>query len=207
MGDESGQTLREYARAKHLKFVEREDVEPLSPLLSKGDARAFAPALHGTLPGGLEGTLGRLSYARLLGEYGGAFTFTVVTAEIAESSAFVPRLVCERRGRSTDNVEFGFTQRSTKLWQESVKLNDRYVITIGPYQDENWMRQLFSPVLIDYLAATPPDDFSFELAYGTYCASVERDGLSTAELDELCEVASHVAARVRKECHEQPVPT
>lgn len=64
------------------------------------------------------------------------------------------------------------------------------------------MRQLFSPTLIDWLSEAPPDDFSFELAYGWLLGSVERDELDPAGLKALCEATSHVAERVRAECRE-----
>ena len=86
----------------------------------------------------------------------------------------MPRLFCIRSGRSTRDDEFyGFEARHSKLWTESTALNERYTISTSPYQDPNWMRQLFSPALVDYLATKPPADFSFELAYGILLGSVE----------------------------------
>ncbi len=199
---ESAEGLREYAERRGLEFAERAPVPPVTPLLTKGDVRSFSPALRGTLPGGIEGVLARYRYRRS-GEGGGrVFTFTVISSELPESSAYVPRLICERRGRSTDNVHYGFEMRSEKLWQESEALDRRYRITMGPYQDENWMRQLFSPAFIVWLAEEPPPTFSFELTYGSFCASIEEDHTSEAELDSFCEGASYTAERILQECRE-----
>jgi hypothetical protein len=187
--------LESYARQHKLKAAENASVGALTPLLARGGG--FEVAFTGKLPGGLEGTLARYSYSAGMG-----FTFTVAMSEIPESTEFVPRIACEQRGRHETNIHYGFEIRSDKLWQESVALNDRYVITTGAFQDDNWMRQLFSPALIDYLAKEPPKGFSFELTYGTYLASIEEDDPSTEALDAFCEAASHVAERLRAECHE-----
>ena len=46
---------------------------------------------------------------------------------------------------------------------------------MSPFQDDNWLRQLFSPTFIDWLGESSPGDFSFELAYGSLLCSVESD--------------------------------
>ena len=115
----------------------------------------------------------------------------------------MPRLFCIRNGRSTRDDEFyGFGARHSKLWTESTVLNQRYTVSTSPFQDPNWMRQLFSPALVDYLGTKPPADFSFELAYGALLGSVEADYPDAAGLAALCEATAHVAERIAAECAE-----
>jgi hypothetical protein len=176
-------------------------VEPITPLLAKGGV--FDPAYSGTMPGGFEGRIGRLTYS---GEGGsGTFRFNVVHTRVEEAQAIVPRLFCIRLGRWTDHTHYGMEIRESELWTESEKLNSRFKVQAGLFQDPIWMRQLFSPVFIDWLASAEPHDFSFELAYGDLVGSIERDDPDEPALIALCEATSYVAERIRKECLEPTV--
>jgi hypothetical protein len=190
------ETYRDYAAAEGLEPIADFSPGPVTPLLAKGGA--LSPALRGELADGLEGVLARYRY----GTEGGAFTFNVVFARIPESQPFVARLACDRRGRWTDTTHYGFEVRNSRLWTESEVLNERYEVTTSPFQDDNWLRQLFSPTLIDYLAQQPPADFSFELAYGSLLCSSEEDEPREAELAALWEASAQVAKRVRDETSE-----
>ena len=171
---------------------------PLTPLLVESGAGQLAPAARGALGAGVDGIVGHLAYTR-----NKTFRFSVALTEIPTSTAFVPRLFCVRKGRHTRDDEFyGFEARYSKLWTESTKLNERYTVSISPFQDPVWLRQLFSPALVDWLATAPPADFSFELAYGSLLGSVEQDDPDATGLAALCEATAHVAARVRRECEE-----
>lgn len=171
---------------------------PLTPLLVESGVGQLAPAARGALGDGVDGIVGHLAYTR-----NKTFRFSVAITEVPASTAFVPRLFCVRKGRSTRDDEFyGFEARHSKLWTESTKLSERYTVSISPFQDPVWLRQLFSPALVDWLASAPPADFSFELAYGTLLGSVEQDNPDAAGLAALCAATAHVAARVRGECEE-----
>lgn len=171
---------------------------PLTPLLVESGAGQLAPAARGAFGEGVDGVVGHLAYTR-----NQTFRFSVALAEVPVSTAFVPRLFCIRKGRRTRDDEFyGFEARHSKLWTESTKLSERYTVSTSPFQDPVWLRQLFSPALVDWLASAPPADFSFELAYGALLGSVEQDDPDVASLAALCEATAHVAARVRRECEE-----
>lgn len=171
---------------------------PLTPLLVEGKGAALKPALRGQLGEGVEGVLGQLAYTR-----NKTFRFHVALTEVPAATAFAPRVFCVRRGRSTRDDEFyGFEARHSKLWTESTALNERYEVATSPYQDPNWLRQLFSPSLVDWLGTKAPADFSFELAYGALLGSVEADDPGTEDLAALCEATAHVATRIRRECEE-----
>ena len=81
-------------------------------------------------------------------------------------------------------------------------LNERYKVSTSPFQEQNWLRQLFSPAFVDWLATTPPDDFSFELAYGALLGSVEGRDAGPDDLAALCDATAAVAARIARECAE-----
>lgn len=188
----------ELAAARALEPLGAFDPGPLTPLLVEGKGAALAPALRGALGDGVEGVVGHLAYTR-----NKTFRFQVALAEVPAATAFAPRVFCIRRGRSTRDDEFyGFEARHSKLWTESTALNERYTVSTSPYQDPNWLRQLFSPALIDWLGSKAPADFSFELAYGALLGSVEDDDPGAGGLAALCEATAYVAARIRRECEE-----
>jgi hypothetical protein len=186
------QTYEDFAAAHGLAPISGWFPGPLTPLLTKGGT--MSPALRGSLAEGLEGVIARYEYGR--------FTYNVVFAQIPESQPFVPRLFCERRGRITDDTHYGFEVRNSRVWTESEVLNERFEVTVSPFQDENWMRQLLAPTFVDWLADDSPGDFSFELAYGSLLCSVEADDPGAEGLDALWQASSTVARRVREESRE-----
>lgn len=186
------QTYADFAAAHELAPIAGFFPGPLTPLLMKGGT--FSPALRGALLDGVEGVIARYEYGR--------FTYQVVFTQIPESQPFVPRLICERRGRITDDTHYGFEVRSSRVWTESEVLNERFKVTMSPFQDENLMRQLFAPTFIDWLADESPADFSFELAYGSLLCSVEQDDPDDAGLEALWTASATVARRIRDESRE-----
>jgi hypothetical protein len=69
--------------------------------------------------------------------------------------------------------------------------------------DENWMRQLFSPTFIDLLAERTPKDFWFELIDGQLCTYLPGQPKGADQLENLWELTSEVAERIRAECLEE----
>lgn len=188
----------ELAAARALEQLPSFSPGQLTPLLVEGKGEALEPALRGTLGEGVEGVVGQLAYTR-----NKTFRFQVTLTQVPAATAFAPRVFCIRRGRSTRDDEFyGFETRHSKLWTESTALNERYEIATSPYQDPNWLRQLFSPGFVDWLGTKPPADFSFELAYGALLGSIEAGDPGAEDLAALCEATAHVATRVREECEE-----
>jgi len=191
-------TFSSFAAEHGLELVPSLALGALTPLLVESKHCQVSPAARGRLAGEVDGVVGHLAYTR-----NKTFRFNLALVEVPVSTALVPRLFCIRSGRSTRDDEFyGFEARHSKLWTESTGLNQRYTVSTSPFQDPNWMRQLFSPALIDYLATKPPADFSFELAYGALLGSVEDDDPGTDGLAALCEATAHVATRIARECEE-----
>lgn len=187
-----------FAAARGLERVPALGLGPLTPLLVESKHCQIEPAARGRLAGEVEGIVGHLAYTR-----NKTFRFNVALVEVPRSTQLAPRVFCVRKGRSTRDDEFyGFEARHSKLWTESTALNERYAIATSPYQDPNWMRQLFSPALVDFLASKPPADFSFELAYGSLLGSVEDDDPGPDGLAALCDATAYVAARIARESAE-----
>jgi hypothetical protein len=192
-------TFAALASAHGLEPVSAIGAGPMTPLLVEAGSGQLSPAARGRLPGDIDGLVGHLAYTR-----NATFRFSVALTEVADSSEFVPRLLCVRKGRRTRDDEFyGFEARYSKLWTESTKLNEHYVISTSPFQDPIFLRELFSPAFVDYLASEPPADFSFELAYGSLVGSVEEDYPDAAGLEALCRATAEVAGRIRRECEEE----
>jgi len=186
------QAYEEFAATKRLAPAGGFWPGPVTPLLTKGGR--LDPAVRGDVVPGVEAVIAGYRYGR--------FAYNDVFARVPESQPFVPRLQCERHGRITDDTHYGFEIRNSRLWTESEVLNERFKVTVSPFQDENWLRQLFAPTFVDWLGIETPGDFSFELAYGSLLCSVETDALDVAGLDELWQAAATVTARIRDESRE-----
>jgi hypothetical protein len=191
VGDTAG-SYNALAASHGLKAVGSFSPGPLTPLLTRGSA--LNPAYSGALSDGIEGFIGPFGYGR--------FEYHAVFARVPESQPFVPRLSCDRRGRNVTDEHYGFEIRSSRLWTESIRLNDRFEVKVSPYQDDNWLRQLFNPTLVDWLADSSPRDFSFELAYGSLFCTIEADYPEPEELAALWDGAATVAKRIHEESRE-----
>jgi len=188
----------ELAAARGLEQLPTFDPGPLTPLIVEAKGQPLHPAARGQLGEGVDGVVGQLAYTR-----NKTFRFHVALTEVPAATAFAPRVFCIRRGRSTRDDEFyGFEARHSKLWTESTALNERFEVSTSPYQDPNWLRQLFSPSFVDWLGTKPPPDFSFELAYGALLGSIEQDDPGSDGLAALCAATARVAERIRRECEE-----
>ena len=194
-------TYRAFAGNRGLELIPPTHVEPLTPLLAMGGQ--LDPIARGELGRGFAGMVGHLVYGGSEGS--GSFRFNIAHVRVPESQAVVPRLFCIRRGRWTDTTHYGMEIRESELWTESEKLNSRCKVQSGLFQAPNWMRPLFSPVFIDWLATAHPQDFSFELAYGDLVGSIEQDAPDEPTLAALCEATVYVAERIRNECLEPTV--
>jgi hypothetical protein len=183
-------------------------LSPTTPLLRKGDKRYAEQVMDGTLPGGMLGTLALYTYEEHHTDSDGHqdvdyHRFTVVVHNLPEVARVLSDLHCQRRSgfRFLDSAEDAF-RRMQRLELESEALDKRYEIFRGPGDDELWMKQLFSPTFIVWLAEEAPKDFAFEFSAGGLCVNVEGHQDSAAELDELCEAAATVARRLAEEAAE-----
>lgn len=197
-----------YATSRGLNRTPTGGLPPTTPLLRQGDKRYAKQIMNGTLPGGMPGALALYTYERESTDSDGNrdtdyYHFTVVLHNIPVASERIQQLFVERRsgGRWLDKAEDKF-RRNQRLRLESVALDKRYEIFFGPNDDENYLKQLFSPKFIVWLTDHAPDGVAFELVAGSLCVNVKNHHDNAAELDELCQAAGTIAQRLVEEATE-----
>jgi hypothetical protein len=200
--------FRAYAAERGLTDSGRRDLPPFSPLLRKGDKRSAEHVLKGTLPGGWGGTLAHYTYTEVTRDSKGNrhetdYDFTVAILDVPGSAPFAGELYCQRRFgfRFLDSAEDVF-RKNERVELESEQLDKTYEIFADKGTDWNWLRQLFSPTFIVWLAESAPEEFAFELVAGILVVNVKGHLESAARLDGFCASAGTVAHRITEEAHE-----
>jgi hypothetical protein len=180
-----------------------------TPLLRKGDDRYTERTLSGPLADGLDGTLALFTYEEETTDSDGDrqtnyYRYTVGLVEVAECADLVPELYCQRKFglRALEKFEDAFRTRKERVTLESEALLDKYEIFAGKEQDAIWLRRLFSPSFIVWLADTAPDKFAFELVDGTLCCYVNGHKENATDLDAVAAATGAVAKRLREEALE-----
>jgi hypothetical protein len=197
-----------YAQQRGLNWQHNSAVPPSTPLLRRGDTRRVDESFIGTLPGGLNGELALYSYEeRSSGGSGGQAKeihhFTIVASDLPGMEARLPGLFVQRRSgfRFLDGAEDVF-RKTERIELESEVLDRKCEIFADRGCDANWLRQLFEPSFVDFLAEEAPDGFAFEVENGTLCVNVNRYRGKAQELDEICKAAATVAKRITDEANE-----
>jgi hypothetical protein len=197
-----------YAEQRGLSWQHDATLPPATPLLRRGDTRRVDEAFTGALPGGLTGELALYTYEEKGSGSSGNQTneihhFTIVVSELPGVGTRLPGLFVQRRSgfRFLDGAEDVF--RSTeRVRLESEALDHKCEIFADRGCDANWLRQLFEPSFVDFLAESSPEGFAFEVQNGTLCVNVNRHRGKAKELDELCTAAATVAKRITDEVSE-----
>jgi hypothetical protein len=197
-----------YAAQRGMSRTEDGSLPPLTPLLRRGDERKAEEVMRGPIAEGLDGTLALYTYIDVYYDRNGRHEtdhhFTVSMTELPECVQFVPELYCNRKSgfRFMESLEDAF--RSTRrLELESEALEEHYEIFVSKAQDQNWIRQLFSPTFIVWLADSAPDKFALELESGLLCCNVKGHRKDAKQLDAMRNAAAAVATRIREEVAEQ----
>jgi hypothetical protein len=195
-----------YARRRGLELNGRSRLPEATPLLRKGDDRYAERSLSGAFDRDCEGILALYTYEEETTDSRGNrqtsyHRYTVGLVEVAECAARVPELACRRRAgfKALDGLEDYFRTHRRRVELESTALDDRYEIFSAKDQDQNWLRQLFSPGFIVWLTESAPDTFAFELEGGVLCCYLDRHRESAADLDALRAASAAVARRLREE--------
>jgi hypothetical protein len=197
-----------YAEQRGLQWDRQAAVPPATPLLRRGDTRRVDEMFVGKLPGGLNGELALYTYEeRSSGSSGGQAKelhhFTIVVSELPGLESRLPGLFVQRRSgfRFLDGAEDVF--RSTeRIELESEVLDRKCEVFADRRCDANWLRQLFTPTFVDFLAESSPKGFAFEVENGTLCVNVNRHRGKADELDGICTAAAAVAKRITDEAAE-----
>jgi hypothetical protein len=204
--------MAQYAGARQLTYSPSGAIPAATPLLSAGTSRQTQDVMAGLLPGGLQGSVAHYTYYVRRSSGQGQSTNTpypntVVLVQVPESTSYVRKLVChDGRGIGGMNI-FGLDlSGDDKVELESTALNERYSIKTAARQDQAWLRELFTPVFIDWLATQAMPEFSFELVNGLLCVSVGERLDRADKLDWLCGAATYVAGRIRGELAEEMGP-
>src|SRR5262249_42474361 len=191
-----------YAQQRGLQWAQDSSVPAATPLLRRGDTRKADDTFTGRLPGGLQGELALYTYEEKGSENqtNEIHHFTVVLGELPGIGTRLPGLFVQRRSgfRFLDGAEDVF-RRTERVRLESEALDRKCEIFADRGCDANWLRQLFEPSFVDFLAEGSPEGFAFEVENGVLCVNVNRHRGKASELDELCNAASTVAKRITDE--------
>jgi hypothetical protein len=197
-----------YAEQRGLSWQRHSTAPPATPLLRRGDTRRVDESFAGALPGGLNGQLAFYAYEERSGGGSGGQAkelhhFTIVLGELPGLEARLPGLFVQRRSgfRFLDEAEDVF-RSNERITLESEVLDRKCEIFADRGCDANWLRQLFSPSFVDFLAEGSPEGFAFEVEKGALCVNVNRYRGKASELDELCTAAATVAKRITDEAAE-----
>ncbi|HEX3242755.1 MAG TPA: hypothetical protein VHQ97_06720 [Solirubrobacterales bacterium] len=202
--------FQEYGTARGMSVeAGRRHLSEGTPLLTKGDDRYATRLLEGPLGEGVTGLLALYTYEEESSDGDGnettnSYRYTVGIAEVPECLYLAPELYCRRKFgfRALEGLEDVFRSKK-RVEFESEKLTERYEIFANPdLQDYNWLRQLFSPSFIVWLAESAPDGFAFELTGGHLCCYVSGHKSDAAHLDAMRAATAAVATRLREESTE-----
>ncbi len=179
----------------------------LTPLLRKGDKSKTDELFSGELAPGIDGDLVLYTYTEVHRDSDGDETetnypFTFVHVEMPDVVPHLPLLRVQRAGfRFLDGLEdkFGGSER-VKL--ESAAFDKRFEVFVSKGQDQVWVRRLFSPSFIVWLAENPVKSFAFELESGHLVAYVSKHMDDTAGLEQVTENGTFVASRLIQEAAE-----
>jgi hypothetical protein len=194
-----------FAKAHGLSFEELGKLPKEGSTLGH-DTGKVEGAASGKLPGGIDGTIANYTYTYTTTDSDNHTEthhryYTVVVTQVPESIGFVPSLGFRGAGSSLAGVGSGLTEmRQLKLGDDQ-QLKDAHAY-VYKGTSENWIMQLFSPGLIDWLARSA-DDFGFELSNGVLCAAREEYKTKAEDLETLCNDAAHIAGAIREESLEE----
>ena len=199
--------FKAYAEQRGLTRTERGQLPGSTPLLRKGDERKAEEILAGPIGEGSNGSVALYTYTDVYydkdGRHETDYHFTVSMTDLPECRRLLPELYANRKFgfRVFEKVEDVF-RSNERVKLESEQLDTEYEIFANKEQDQNFLRQLFSPTFIVWMTDQAPDKFAFELENGVLCCNVKGHKKSAAELDAMCTAAGHIAKRIRDEVAE-----
>lgn len=195
-----------YAEARGLTKWTTKSLGGSTPLLRKGDKQRVDVLFEGELAPGVEGQLVLWTFIVETRDSKGNKTevdypFTLVLFSVPESIQHLKDLRVQRQSgfKALEKFEDTFRRSHERVTLESEAMRDKYEIFRGKDEDEVWLRRLFSPSFIVWLADTPPNKFGFELENGWLCAYVPKHRDSAEGLDEMVTIGITVANRLGEE--------
>jgi hypothetical protein len=201
---EARHRIQAWARDRGLAYKAEGDLPEATPLLRRGDRRLARNLASGELPGGLPGVLAGYEYVdERENDDDKHYLYTLVVARLPEALGFVTEVTVAPRGRMASLGRLEDRARGRRRVElESAEMARRFQVRVAAEEDDNWVRQLFTPSFVDWLGTRAPDDLFFELREGVLCVAVPRDVTEPTFLEGFCRTASYVAARFRQEALE-----
>ena len=159
------------------------------PSEQRGPIRHACWSVSGQLPGGVAG---RLRHQAVYGKTFGmkvAMQHTIMVCRIPESVGYLPMLSVRAEGLEPALFYWAGDKRPREDVGgfESVELDRRYIVEVAKGQDHAWLRQLFPPSFIDWLASNTPVDFGFRLDGGVFtceCPQYRGQHRADGEVDD-----------------------
>lgn len=184
-----------YAERRELEYEEVGSVRGTTPALASAPNRACSVA-RGELAPGLDGELFHLDS----GESEGA---TAILTRIPETIAYATTISCRDRRHAGRRPAKYPTEKWEEVRLESTAFAERFEVLVLRGQHQGWIRELFSPQLIDWLAADVPAGLLFELNEGWLAILVpgRLDGVDGVA--SFCETAAALKDRIRAEAIEE----
>ena len=131
--------------------------------------------------------------------------FTICVTDLEEGITLFPGIfLTRRRGLFgfIDGREWLSHANRHKVELESAELCERYELFVDEAQDELWLRELFAPSFVVWLAQHPLAP-CFEYRTGTLVVYVEDRLEDAAHLDWMLEATAEIAARIAREVSER----
>jgi hypothetical protein len=194
--------FRTYAEQRGLTRSDRGQLPGSTPLLRKGDERKAEEILSGPIGEGANGSIALYTYTDVYydkdGRHETDYHFTVSMTDLPECQKVLPELYANRKFgfRVFEKVEDAF-RSNERVKLESEQLDTEYEIFAPKEQDQNFLRQLFSPTFIVWMTDSAPEKFAFELEDGVLCCNVKGHKKSALDLDAMRAAAAHIAKRSR----------
>jgi hypothetical protein len=198
--DSSNGAIAAFAKAHGLAFSEHPQLPSDIDLLAQSDPKV-GPGASGKLPGGIDGTISHYTYTTTDSDHHTHYhQYTVVLTLVPESMGFAPALGFSGAGSGVSASVGTRAGREVDLGEDEALDGARLQAYEGI--NEGWLHELISPSMVDWLARSP-DDFGFQLSNGVLCAARNLHLTAAADLEALCNDASHVAGALRREAVEE----
>jgi hypothetical protein len=192
-----------YAKRRGMTLIssDRARLPDELPLLRKGDRRYAERLLEGPLGDGFEGRLADYTYVESEDGAEARYRFTIAYLMVPESVPVAPELFVRRKTgpAALEGLEDAFSGPRSRIKLESAVLDREYEIFASQLQDQNMIRQLFSPAFIVWLAEEAPPGLCFELFGGRLCCYFQGHAAGEDDLDRISAAAVTIATRLRDE--------
>ena len=179
--------------------TDAEPVRELTPLLVTGKRGSNKVLKEGMLAPGLQGVISEHVFADATSRH----ESTIVLTSVPETVAYVPALVCRDRASLGGEPAQLPAERWAPVELESAAFDRRYRLLTLAGQDAGWVRELFSPQLIAWLADRAPAGLSFELNEGHLAVAQPGPPGGPGAVDGLVAAAAELRTRIRAEALEE----